>query len=146
MPVYQRANLAYLGGIPFTPVEQNAPNSVQFWSVSLGDNAAAAVYAAKTLKVKSVAVLYFDNSQGKVAGSGHPAADLQGGWGHERQAGRHPADDAGSSAEAAAAVGAHPDLIYVDIAERLRGGPQGPQEPRLQRQDDRPSTRARPPR
>ena len=30
-PVYKRANLAYLGGIPFTPVESNAPNSVQFY-------------------------------------------------------------------------------------------------------------------
>ena len=43
----------------------NAPNSVQFWSVSLGDNAAASVYAVKNLGAKNVSVLYFDNSQGK---------------------------------------------------------------------------------
>ena len=65
IPIYAHANLAYLGGIPFTPVPEVAPNSIQFWSVSVGDNAAAAVYAAKTLGVKSVALMYFDNPQGK---------------------------------------------------------------------------------
>ncbi len=42
-----------------------APNSIQFWSVSVGDNAAAAVYAGKTLGVKSVAIVYFSNPQGE---------------------------------------------------------------------------------
>jgi branched-chain amino acid transport system substrate-binding protein len=64
IPIYQHANLAYLGGIPFTPVPETAPNSIQFWSVSVGDNAAAAVYAGKTLGVKSVAIVYFNNAQG----------------------------------------------------------------------------------
>ena len=65
LPVYQHAGLAYLGGIPFTPVPQTAPNSVQFWSVSVGDNLAAATYAGKTLGVKSVAIIYFSNAQGE---------------------------------------------------------------------------------
>jgi branched-chain amino acid transport system substrate-binding protein len=64
IPIYQHANLAYLGGIPFTPVPATAPNSIQFWSVSVGDNAAAAVYAGQTLGVKSVAIVYFNNAQG----------------------------------------------------------------------------------
>ena len=65
IPIYEHANLAYLGGIPFTPVPETAPNSLQFWSVSVGDNAAAAVYAGKTLGVKSVALIYFSNAQGE---------------------------------------------------------------------------------
>ncbi|MGD0703912.1 MAG: ABC transporter substrate-binding protein, partial [Trebonia sp.] len=65
IPIYAHANLAYLGGIPFTPVPETAANSVQFWSVSVGDNAAAAVYAGKTLGVKSVAIVYFSNAQGE---------------------------------------------------------------------------------
>ena len=65
IPIYQHADLAYLGGIPFTPVPETAPNSVQFWSVSVGDNAAAAVYAGKTLGLKSVAIIYFSNPQGE---------------------------------------------------------------------------------
>ena len=114
IPVYQRANLAYLGGIPFTPVEQNAPNSVQFWSVSLGDNAAAAVYAAKTLKVKSVAILYFDNPQGKVAGLGILPQTFKAAGVTNVKPVAVPPTTPDASAEAAAAVGAHPDLIYVD--------------------------------
>jgi branched-chain amino acid transport system substrate-binding protein len=65
IPIYQHADLAYLGGIPFTPVPETASNSIQFWSVSVGDNAAAAVYAGKTLGVKSVALVYFSNAQGE---------------------------------------------------------------------------------
>jgi branched-chain amino acid transport system substrate-binding protein len=65
IPIYQHANLAYLGGIPFTPVPMTAPNSIQFWSVSVGDNAAAAVYAGTQLHVKSVALVYFSNPQGE---------------------------------------------------------------------------------
>jgi branched-chain amino acid transport system substrate-binding protein len=65
IPIYQHANLAYLGGIPFTPVPSTAPNSIQFWSVSVGDNTAAAVYAGQTLHVKSVAIVYFSNPQGE---------------------------------------------------------------------------------
>jgi branched-chain amino acid transport system substrate-binding protein len=65
IPIYEHANLAYLGGIPFTPVPETAPNSIQFWSVSVGDNAAAAVYAGKKLGIKSVALVYFSNAQGE---------------------------------------------------------------------------------
>ena len=65
IPIYGHANLAYIGGIPFTPVPFVSPNSIQFWSVSVGDNAAAAVYAGKTLGVKSVALMYFSNPQGE---------------------------------------------------------------------------------
>src|SRR6204780_4655514 len=64
IPIYAHANLAYLGGIPFTPVPETASNSIQFWSVSVGDNAAAAVFAAKKLGIKSVAIVYFNNAQG----------------------------------------------------------------------------------
>jgi branched-chain amino acid transport system substrate-binding protein len=65
IPIYAHAGLAYIGGIPFTPVPFKAPNSIQFWSVSVGDNAAAAVYAGTQLKVKSVSLMYFSNPQGE---------------------------------------------------------------------------------
>ena len=44
---------------------ETAANSIQFWSVSVGDNAAAAVYAGKKLGVTSVAIIYFSNAQGE---------------------------------------------------------------------------------
>ena len=66
------------------------PNSIQFWSVSVGDNAAAAVYAGKTLGVKSVAIMYFSNAAGRVA----PAPD------HAGVQGRRGDDDQGHPAVA----------------------------------------------
>jgi branched-chain amino acid transport system substrate-binding protein len=65
IPIYAHANLAYIGGIPFTPAPVTAPNSIQFWSVGWGDNPAAAVYAGKTLGVKSAALVYFSNPEGE---------------------------------------------------------------------------------
>ena len=50
------------------------PNSIQFWSVSVGDNAAAAVYAGKTLRVKSVAIDLLQQPPGRV----DPAPDHAG--------------------------------------------------------------------
>src|SRR3954452_18521601 len=61
--VYQRAKVSYVGGIPFTPVESNAPNSVIFISISTGDNAAAVKYAAQSLGVKKATVIYTDDTQ-----------------------------------------------------------------------------------
>jgi len=114
-PVYARAGLAYLGGIPFTPVEQNAPNSIQFWSVSLGDNAAASVYAGKTLGAKSAAVMYFDNSQGKVAGLGIIPPVLAAAGVKNVKTIAVPPTSPDPSPEVATAVAAHPDVVYVDI-------------------------------
>jgi branched-chain amino acid transport system substrate-binding protein len=114
-PVYLRAGLDYLGGIPFTPVEQNAKNSIQFWSVSLGDNAAASVYAAKTLKAKTAVVMYFSNSQGEVSGL-HIIPPVM------KAAGITTVDTIGippttpdPSPEVASAIADHPDVVYVDI-------------------------------
>ncbi len=114
-PVYERAGLDYFGGIPFTPVEQNAKNSIQFWSISLGDNAAASVYAAKTLKAKTAAVLYFSNSQGEVAGL-HviPPVMSAAGITTVKTFGIPPTTP-DPSAEVASAIAIHPDVIYVDI-------------------------------
>jgi branched-chain amino acid transport system substrate-binding protein len=113
--VYARAGLAYLGGVPFTPVEQNAPNSIQFWSVSLGDNAAASVYAAKNLGVKSAAVMYFDNSQGKVAGLGIIPPTMHAAGVTSVKTVPVPPTTPDPSPEVATAISSHPDAVYVDI-------------------------------
>jgi branched-chain amino acid transport system substrate-binding protein len=57
--------IAILGAADVGAPASIPPNSIQFWSVSVGDNAAAAVYAGKTLGVKSVALMYFSNPQGE---------------------------------------------------------------------------------
>ncbi|HWI71932.1 MAG TPA: ABC transporter substrate-binding protein, partial [Baekduia sp.] len=64
LPTYARANLAYLGGIPLTPVPLKSPNSIQFSTVSYGDPIASAQYAGKN-GVKSVAIVFTDNPTGR---------------------------------------------------------------------------------
>jgi branched-chain amino acid transport system substrate-binding protein len=115
LPVFQRANLAYIGGVPFTPAEQMAPNSIQFWSISVGDNAAASVYAGQTLHAKSAAVIYFDNPQGKLSGLGIIPPTLKAAGVSTVNTIGVPPTSPDPTPQAAAAVGAHPDIIYVDL-------------------------------
>jgi branched-chain amino acid transport system substrate-binding protein len=61
-PVWDRNHLAYVGGLPFTPVESNAPNAVIFSSINGADNAAPIVYAHTKLHAKSVALIVDDDS------------------------------------------------------------------------------------
>jgi branched-chain amino acid transport system substrate-binding protein len=112
-PVYERKDLAYLGGIPFTPVESNAANAVQFYSVSVGDNAATVQYATKELGVKKAAVLYTSDTQGKSTGLGVivPAFKAAGA---DVKAIPVPPSAADLSSAAAAAIGSSPDAVYVN--------------------------------
>src|SRR4051812_822775 len=64
--VYQRAKISYVGGIPFTPVESNAPNAGIFISISTGDKAAAGEDAEEAPGVKKAPPNYTPATQGKV--------------------------------------------------------------------------------
>ncbi|CAN5343090.1 ABC transporter substrate-binding protein [soil metagenome] len=114
IPVWQRAGLAYLGGIPFTPVEQNYVDGVIFSSVSTSDNAAASVYAAKTLGAKSAAVIYTSDTQGTSVAKNVIDPTL-------KNAGVTKITDisiaptaSDVSSAVATAVGAKPDMIYIN--------------------------------
>lgn len=113
IPVWGRKNLAYLGGVPFTPVEQNYKNAVIFSSVSTGDNAAASVYAAKTLGAKSAAVIYTSDTQGTASGQIIIKTMTNAGITKITKVALPPTSSDVSSA-VATAMGAHPDVIYVD--------------------------------
>ncbi|HWI72593.1 MAG TPA: ABC transporter substrate-binding protein [Baekduia sp.] len=112
-PVYKRDDLAYMGGIPFTPVESNAANAVQFYSVSVGDNAATVQYAVKTLGVKKASVIYTSDSQGKATGLGVivPAFKAAG---VDAKAIPVAPSAADLSSVAAAAIASSPDAVYVN--------------------------------
>jgi branched-chain amino acid transport system substrate-binding protein len=119
-PVYKRANLAYVGGIPFTPVESNAPNAVQFYSVSVGDNAATVKYATQSLGVKKASIIYTDDTQGKFTGLKVIAASLKAAGVDVKSVPVSPSA-ADLSSVAAAAVGSSPDLIYVNSPNACPG-------------------------
>jgi branched-chain amino acid transport system substrate-binding protein len=114
IPVWARLNLAYLGGVPFTPAEQNYKNAVIFSSVSTADNAAASVYAAKTLGVKSAAVIYTSDTEGTATAEGAIIPTLTNAGVTKITKIAIPPTSSDVSSAVATAVGAHPDLIYID--------------------------------
>jgi branched-chain amino acid transport system substrate-binding protein len=114
IPVWQRAGLAYLGGIPFTPVESNYVNGVIFDDVSVADNAAASVYAAKTLHAKTAAIIYTSDTQGTSVADGVLAPTMKNlGFTKVTKIAVPPTATDVTSA-VAAAIGAHPDIVYID--------------------------------
>lgn len=119
MEVYRRAKLAYLGGIPFTPVESNAPNAAIFISVAGADLAASVQYAQKQ-GAKKLAVIYTDDTQGKAGGLGVIAPVA-------RQLGMKVAtvplspSAADLSSVAAAAIASSPDAIFLDSPNACPG-------------------------
>jgi branched-chain amino acid transport system substrate-binding protein len=118
--VYQRAKIAYVGGIPFTPVESNAPNSAIFISISTGDNAAAVKYAKDNLGVKKATVIYTDDTQGKFTGLGVivPAMKKAG---IEAKAVPVAPNAADLTSVAASATAGNPDMIYVNSPNACPG-------------------------
>ncbi len=114
IPIYAHANLAYLGGIPFTPVPFKAPNSIQFWSVSVGDNAAASVYAAKQLGVKKVALMYFSNAQGESILGQIPPVMKAAGVSEVKEIPLSPTSP-DPSPQAALIQSSGADLAYIDV-------------------------------
>jgi len=113
-PVWENAGLAYLGGIPFTPVEQNSKNAVIFSSVSTADNAAASLYAAETLKAKSAAVIYTSDTQGSSVAENVIIPTMTGAGISKITKISIPPTASDVSAAVATAVGASPDVIYVN--------------------------------
>ena len=67
VPVWERANLAMVGGLNFTPVESNYKNGVIFSAISGADNAATTTYASQQ-GAKSASIIYTSNTQGTHAG------------------------------------------------------------------------------
>lgn len=121
IPVWLRAHLAYLGGVPFTPVETNAPISVIFSAVAGPDNAATAAYLVKQ-GVTSAAVIYTSDTQGTNGGKGIVGALLKSGVEKSKikEIGIPPTSSDVTSA-VATALGSKSDLIFVDAPAQCPG-------------------------
>jgi branched-chain amino acid transport system substrate-binding protein len=118
--VWKRSDLAVVGGIPFTPVESNAPNAVEFMSVSVADNAAASKYAVEELGVKKASVIYTDDTQGKFTGLGVIAQVLKA-QGVEVNTVPVAPNAADFSSAAASAIESQPDMVYVNSPNACPG-------------------------
>jgi branched-chain amino acid transport system substrate-binding protein len=114
MPVWQRANLAYIGGIPFTPAESNYANGVIFDSVSIGDNSAAAVYAAKILHAKTAAIIYTSDTQGTMVTNTVLAPTMKAAGFTKVTKIAVPPTASDVQSAVAAAISTHPDIVYIN--------------------------------
>ncbi len=114
MPIWETADLAYIGGIPFTPVEQNSPNAVLFSSISTADNAVASIFAAQELGAKSAAVIYTSDTQGTSTAEGVIIPTMKAAGITDITPVPIPPTASDVSSAVATAVGANPDVIYVN--------------------------------
>jgi branched-chain amino acid transport system substrate-binding protein len=111
-PVYERKGLAYVGGLPFTPVESNAKDAAIFISVSVGDNTAMVAYAHDELGAESGVVLQTGDTQGKY--SGGIIAETMEGAGMSTKVITVSPTASDLSAPAAEAVSSGAELVYVE--------------------------------
>lgn len=110
-PVWERAGLAVVGGVPFTPVEQNYKNGVMFSAVAGPDNAAATTYAAGK-GAKTASVVYTSDTQGTRSGE-----SVIGYFKNQSVAATGvpvPPTAADVSAQAATVVTSNPDTVFVN--------------------------------
>lgn len=112
MPVWERANLAYIGGASFTPAELTYKNGVIFSAISGADNTAGVVHAQKTLGAKSAVVIATQDTQGKRIGDLIVASAKGIGMTQVKEL-LVPPTAADVSSTAAATVTSRPDLVFV---------------------------------
>jgi branched-chain amino acid transport system substrate-binding protein len=112
IPVYERTGLAYIGGVPFTPVEGNSKDAAVFISLSIGDNAAATAYANKQLGAESGTVIQTSDTQGKFSGA--VIKSTMEGLGMDAHVVSVSPSAADLSSAAAEAISTSPDMIYVE--------------------------------
>jgi branched-chain amino acid transport system substrate-binding protein len=110
-PVWQRAGLAVVGGVPFTPVEQNYKDGVIFSAVAGADNAAAATYA-QSKGAKTATVVYTSDTQG--TRSGQSVIGYFKNLSITATGVPVPPTAADVSAQAATVVTANPDAVFVN--------------------------------
>jgi branched-chain amino acid transport system substrate-binding protein len=113
IPAYKAANLAYLGGMDFTPVESSAPNAVIFNDTAQLGNTLAALYAVQHLAGKKVAIIALGDTQGEFTANmlWVPAVKSAGGQAKVFPA---PPTQADLSSTVEAAISWGPDVIGLE--------------------------------
>lgn len=111
MKLYEQAKVAYLGGIPFTPVESNAPNAAIFIAVAGADVAAALVHVQKQ-GAKKLSIVYTDDTTGQAIGLGTVAV-VGKQLGMDIKTIPLPPSASDLTAVAASAVSSQPDAVFL---------------------------------
>ena len=113
LPLYAKADLAYIGGVDFTPAESSAKNAVIFNDVAQSGNSDIGVYAVKTLGDKNISVISLDNTQGTAQADAFelPAVKASGGTAKLFSL---PPSTADVSSSLASAIGNNPNAFLLE--------------------------------
>ncbi len=113
LPLYAKANLAYIGGVDFTPAESAASNAVIFNDVAQSGNSDISEYAVKTLGAKKVSVITLDNTQGVSQANLFEIPAVKSAGGTAKLFSIPPSASSPSST-LASAIGASPDAFVLE--------------------------------
>jgi branched-chain amino acid transport system substrate-binding protein len=113
MPIYDKADVAYVGGMNFTPFEGKAKNSVIFNDTAQLGNVLSGLLATGDLKGKNVAVIAEGDPQGEFSAKTYtiPAIESAGGKATLVPA---PPTQADLSSVVASALSGNPDVIALE--------------------------------
>ena len=113
IPVYERAEIPYVGGVPFTPVESNSKDAVIFNSFGgFADNLAALAYAHEELGAESGVALGVGGTQGEFTQA--VLKNGMEGMGMEVTVVTFPETTADVTSPAAEAVSQNADMVFAD--------------------------------
>jgi branched-chain amino acid transport system substrate-binding protein len=113
MPIYDTSDIAYVGGMNFTPFEGKAKNSVVFNDAAQLGNVLSGLKAAQGLKGKNVAVIAQGDTQGEFSAKTYtiPAIESVGSKATLIPA---PPTQADLSSVVASAMSGNPDVIVIE--------------------------------
>jgi branched-chain amino acid transport system substrate-binding protein len=113
MPIYDKSDIAYVGGMNFTPFEGKAKNSVIFNDTAQLGNVLSGLLATGDLKGKKVAVIAQGDTQGSFSAKAYtiPAIKSAGGQATLVPA---PPTQADLSSVVASALSGNPDVIALE--------------------------------
>ena len=113
LPLYQKAGLAYIGGVDFTPAESSAKNAVIFNDVAQTGNSDIGVYSTRTLHAKNVSVITLDNTQGTAQANLFEIPSVKASGGTAKLF-AIPPNASSASSTLASAIANHPDAFLLE--------------------------------
>jgi branched-chain amino acid transport system substrate-binding protein len=113
MPIYDKSDIAYVGGMNFTPFEGKAKNSVVFNDAAQLGNVLSGLKAAQDLKGKNVAVIAQGDTQGEFSAKTYTIPAIQS-VGSKATLVPAPPTQADLSSVVASALSDNPDVIVLE--------------------------------
>jgi branched-chain amino acid transport system substrate-binding protein len=113
MPIYDKSDIAYIGGMNFTPFEGKAKNSVLFNDTAQLGNVLSGLLATGDLKGKNIAVIAQGDTQGEFSAKTYTIPAIKSAGGNATLV-PAPPTQADLSSVVASALSKNPDVIALE--------------------------------